>query len=89
MPSPRAAGGARRRTAAGRGGARQAAAGRTCSSLDTMFFLRNFFMPALSLPSTSAVADCTASAVSSNLWKAFSFTLWPHRHQTSAALARH
>jgi len=32
-----------------------------------MFFLRNFFMPELSLPSTSAVADCTASAVSSNL----------------------
>mmetsp|Transcript_42378 Transcript_42378/g.137504 ORF Transcript_42378/g.137504 Transcript_42378/m.137504 type:complete len:244 (+) Transcript_42378:1033-1764(+) len=38
------------------------------------FFLRNFFIVALSLPSTRAVADCTASAVSSNFLKALSFT---------------
>ena len=85
MQAPRAAGSARRMArVAGCGGSGLAAAIRACSSLDTMLFFRNFFMPALSLPSTSAVADCTASAVSSNLWKAFSFTLRPHRHHVSA-----
>ena len=75
----------RRARAAGCGGPRRAAAvGLACSSLDTMLFLRNFFIPALSLPSTSAVADCTASAVSSNLWKAFSFTLRAHGHKVLA-----
>lgn len=49
--------------------------GSACRSSDTTFFFKNFFIEALSLPSMRAVADCTASAVSSNFLKAFSFTL--------------
>ena len=47
------------------------------SSLSLIFFLRNFFMPLESRPSTSAVADCSASAVSTNLLKAFKETILP------------
>ena len=47
----------------------------TLRSSPATFFFKNFFIDALSLPSMSAVADCTASAVSSNFLKAFSLTL--------------
>lgn len=47
----------------------------TDNSFEITFFLRNFFIPDESLPSTRAVADCTASAVSSNLWNALSLIL--------------
>lgn len=39
------------------------------------FFLRNFLSPLDILLSTSAAADAKASAVFSNLWNAFSFTI--------------
>ena len=45
------------------------------TSDETAFFFRNFFIPEDSLPSTSAVADWSASAVSVNLEKALSDTL--------------